>query len=196
MIKILSKLIWFFSRAASTLLHRLFTMPLRKSLLGKCGKKVYIGRKCSFNWSNVFIGNNVSINSGGLFICSRAKIYVGDNTMFGPNVTVITGGHRYDIVGKYMKDISFELKSPDDDKDIVFLGDNWIGANSIILKGVIVGEGSIIGAGSVVTKSIPPYQIWGGNPARYLKDRFSKENLTVHISSIKEKKNDFIRDDN
>ena len=149
---------------------------------------MYIGRKCDFNWDNVYIGNNVSINTGGLFICSRAKIYIGDNTMFGPNVTIITGGHKYDMIGNYLKEISNNDKSPEDDKDIILKGDNWIGAHSVILKGVIIGEGAIIGAGSVVTKNIPPYQIWGGNPARYLKNRFSENDLSIHIRQIKERK--------
>lgn len=47
----------------------------------------------------------------------------------------------------------------------------WIGINTIICNSVTIGEGSIVGAGSVVTKDIPPYQIWAGNPARYIKDR-------------------------
>lgn len=47
----------------------------------------------------------------------------------------------------------------------------FIGANTIITKPLTIGKGSVIGAGSVVTKDIPPYQIWAGNPARYIKDR-------------------------
>lgn len=46
----------------------------------------------------------------------------------------------------------------------------FIGAHSILLKGVRIGRNSIIGAGSVVTKSVPPNQIWGGNPAKYIRD--------------------------
>ena len=46
----------------------------------------------------------------------------------------------------------------------------FIGCNTIIAKPVVIGEHSIVGSGSVVTKDIPPYQIWAGNPARYIKD--------------------------
>lgn len=49
--------------------------------------------------------------------------------------------------------------------------DAFIGCNTIICNSITVGKGAIIGAGSVVTKDIPPYQVWGGNPAHYIKDR-------------------------
>lgn len=50
--------------------------------------------------------------------------------------------------------------------------DVWIGFNAIIKSGIVVGDGAVIGMGSVVTKNIPPYEIWAGNPARKIKDRF------------------------
>jgi acetyltransferase-like isoleucine patch superfamily enzyme len=49
--------------------------------------------------------------------------------------------------------------------------DAFIGCNTIICNDVTIGKGSIVGAGSVVTKDIPPYQVWGGVPAKYIKDR-------------------------
>ena len=49
--------------------------------------------------------------------------------------------------------------------------DVFIGLNVIICNSVTIGKGSIIGAGSVVTKDIPPYQVWAGNPARFIKER-------------------------
>ena len=49
--------------------------------------------------------------------------------------------------------------------------DAFIGCNTIICNAVTIGKGAIVGAGSVVTKDIPPYQVWAGNPARYIKDR-------------------------
>lgn len=53
----------------------------------------------------------------------------------------------------------------------VFIDDGvWLGASCIVLKGVTIGKNSVVGAGSVVTKDIPPNQIWAGNPAHYIKD--------------------------
>lgn len=53
--------------------------------------------------------------------------------------------------------------------------DVWIGANTIIISGVQIGTGSVIGAGSVVTHNVPPYEIWAGNPAKKIRDRFDNE---------------------
>lgn len=49
--------------------------------------------------------------------------------------------------------------------------DVFIGVNVIICNSVTIGKGAVIGAGSIVTKDAPPYQVWAGNPARYIKDR-------------------------
>ena len=51
----------------------------------------------------------------------------------------------------------------------------WIGTAAIIMSGVTIGKGSIVAAGSVVTKDIPPCEIWGGVPAKRIRDRFEKE---------------------
>ena len=53
--------------------------------------------------------------------------------------------------------------------------DVWIGRNSVILPGVHIGDGAVIAAQSVVSRDVPPYTVYGGNPARFLKDRFSPE---------------------
>lgn len=55
-------------------------------------------------------------------------------------------------------------------KEIIIEDKVFIGASSIILKGTHIGEGAIIGAGSVVSGNVPPYEIWAGNPARYIKN--------------------------
>lgn len=55
--------------------------------------------------------------------------------------------------------------------------DVWLGANSLVLKGVKIGDGAVIGAGAVVTKDVPPYAIVGGNPAKVIKMRFDDETI-------------------
>lgn len=155
--------------------------PIKKGALGACGKNVVLGRRLKMSGSkNVFVGNNVSIGEDARFMCTRAKIKFGDNIMFGPNVTCITGGHRTDMPGRYMISITDKEKRPEDDRDIVFEGDNWIGANATILRGVTIGEGAVVAAGAVVTKNVPPYSIVGGVPAKVIKLRFTDEEIAKH----------------
>ena len=61
--------------------------------------------------------------------------------------------------------------------DIIVGNDVWIGAKSTIMSGVKIGNGSIIGAGSTVTKDVPPYSIVAGNPAKFIKFRFTEEQI-------------------
>ena len=63
-------------------------------------------------------------------------------------------------------------KLPENDQDIVFEGDNWIGANATILKGVKIGYGAVVAAGAVVTKDVTPYAIVGGVPAKKIRNRY------------------------
>lgn len=155
--------------------------PIKKSALGGCGKKVTLGKGISMSGAkNIFLGNNVAIGPNSRFLCTLAKIVIGDNVMFGPGVTCITGGHRTDIIGRYMISITNAEKRPEDDRDIVFEGDNWVGANVTILRGVTIGEGAVIAAGAVVTKDVPPYSIVGGVPAKVIKMRFSEEEIAEH----------------
>ncbi|WP_302847835.1 CatB-related O-acetyltransferase [Azotobacter beijerinckii] len=57
--------------------------------------------------------------------------------------------------------------------------DVWIGANVSLMPGVTIGDGSVVATASVVTKDIPAYEIWGGNPAKFIKKRFSDETISV-----------------
>jgi acetyltransferase-like isoleucine patch superfamily enzyme len=90
--------------------------------------------------------------------------------MFGPNVTVVGGDHNTSVVGKFLYD-TLE-KKPEDDQDVVFEDDIWVGSGAIILKGVNIGRGSIIAAGAVVNKDVLPYTVVGGIPAKQISVRF------------------------
>lgn len=108
--------------------------------------------------------------------------------MFGPHVSIRGGDHRTDIVGRFVDEIKDCDKIPENDQDVIFEGDNWIGMNVTILKGVTIGRGSIVAAGAVVTNSTPPYSIVGGVPAKVLKMRFSDVEIQKHETLLYNKK--------
>lgn len=93
-------------------------------------------------------------------------VTIGDNVMIGPYLLCYTQNHAFDLMDVPMIDQGFSEAKP-----IVIGNDVWIGARVIVLPGVTIGDGCIIGAGAVVTKSIPPYSIAGGSPARVIKSR-------------------------
>lgn len=146
----------------------------------RCGKDVHIEGNVKGNWNNISMGTDVHIGMNNLFMCSKASIIIKNHVMFGPNVTIITGDHRIDIIGRYMTSIRNDEKLEENDQPVVFQGDNWIGANTTILKGVTVGEGAVIASGAVVKEEVPPYSIVGGVPAKVLKYRFTDEQIQQH----------------
>lgn len=167
--------------------RRVCIEPFQRRLMKKCGNNVRIGCNVRAQWENLVCGDNVAIGENALFLCTRAQIQIGDNVMFGPQVTMITGDHRTDIIGRYMISVSDKEKLPENDEEIVFEGDNWIGANATILKGVHVGKGAIIAAGAVVNKNVPAYACVGGVPAKVLKYRFTKEEQKRHEKLLMKK---------
>lgn len=160
---------------------------LQKSLFAECGSQVIIGRWCTFTHNHIHIGSHVHIGERASFIAAISHIYIGDNVMFGPNVTIRGGNHRSDVIGEYM--IRVTEKLPENDRDVVIEQDVWIGANATILSGVHVGEGSIIGAGSIVTKDVPPYTIIVGSPGFKQWERWDAETVARHKALLQTKYN-------
>lgn len=183
--KLFNCLIFFLYSKLVSAFTRLIASPFKKSLCKSCGKKTLICKNCRACWRNMEVGNDVSINEGALFMNTKARVIIRDHVMFGPNVTVITGNHRIDILGRYMSSITDDEKNEEDDQDVVFEGDNWIGAGSIILKGVRIGVGAVVAAGAVVSKNVPAYAIVAGVPAKVLRYRFDQKNVIIHENMIK-----------
>lgn len=159
--------------------------PIYKKRMLHCGSDVFFSPYDSvFTYENMYVGNHVSIGYHADFVATRSKIIIGDHTVFGPHVSIRGGDHRFDIPGRFIDTIKDEEKLPENDADVVFEGDNWIGMNSTILKGVTIGFGSVIAAGSVVTKDVPMYSIVGGVPAKVIKTRFNLEEIHEHEITI------------
>ncbi|WP_317172044.1 acyltransferase [Zobellia roscoffensis] len=124
--------------------------------------------KCTFfidNGAELRIGKNVGMSQGAI-ICHH-KITIGDNVKIGGGAKIYdTDFHALDpIIRASKEDILHKAKA-----EVQIKNNAFIGAFSIILKGVIIGENSIVGAGSVVAKSIPDNQIWAGNPAKFIRE--------------------------
>lgn len=147
--------------------------------------KNFIYNGGTFTYENIYIGNNVFIGEQALFLSSKAKIIIGSNVMFGPRVMIVTGDHRFDMIGEYMSNV--KEKKEVNDQDVVIEDDVWIGMNSLILKGVRIGTGSIVGAGSIVTRNIPPYTIHIGCKSLNEYERFTKEEILIHEKILTEK---------
>lgn len=159
-----------------------------KKRFGACGENVEFSPFDSVLWyENIYIGSNVNIGYHADFVASKSSIIIGDHVVFGPHVSIRGGDHRTDIVGKFVDQVGDDMKLPENDQDVVFEGDNWIGMNTTILKGVTIGRGCIVAAGAVVNKSTPPYSIVGGVPAKVLKMRFTPEQIKIHEDLLRHK---------
>lgn len=176
----MNRFIWLVVEVLRKGIRKFISEPINRSMLECHGKNVHFGKGVQGNLENVSCGNNVSFGGDNLFLSSKAKVRIGDNVMFGPGVTVVTGDHRIDVIGKPMIAITDADKLPENDQNVVIEGDNWIGANAIILKGVTIGEGAVVAAGTLVIRNVEPYSIVGGVPARKIKDRFSESELEKH----------------
>ena len=149
------------------------------------GKNIYIGRFV-YLWArhSITIGDNFYI---GKFSQIECDAEIGNNVIIANNVGMVGKyDHHYQQIGTPIR-----LASKIRDKDYIWKGldekiiiedDVWIGYGSIILSGVRIGQGSIISAGSVVTGDVEPFSIYGGVPAKKIKNRFQNEtDMKEHI---------------
>ncbi len=129
--------------------------------LAEMGDNCYIEPPLHANWGkHTHLGHNVYANFN-LTLVDDTHIYIGDHVMIGPNVTIATAGHP--IEPQLRKKVA-QFNIP------VHIGNNvWIGAHSVILPGVSIGENTVIGAGSIVSKDIPENVVAVGNPCRVLR---------------------------
>lgn len=148
-------------------------------------KKLFF-TKDFFNGNNYIIGDYSYGKPNVLFENDKAKLTIGKFCSIADKVTIFLGGnHRTDWVTTYPFNAlklyfpeASQIKGHPATKGDVWIGnDVWIGSNVIILSGVKIGNGAVIAAGSVVTKDVGVYEIWGGNPVRFIKKRFDNETI-------------------
>lgn len=133
-------------------------------LLKSAGKNINIERGATFS-RRVSVGNNSGL---GVNCHLQGEVTIGNDVMMGPDVYVYTTNHDFSRL-----DIPMRLQGYQKEKPVVIEDDVWIGSRATILPGVNIGRGSVIGTGAVVTKSIPPFSVAVGVPAKVVKNRNS-----------------------
>ena len=165
-------------------------VPVNRKLV-HIGEKSIVGGNFVFesNKGEIFVGNHTFI--GGCTLISHSRITIGDfvqiawgTYLYDHNAhSTELGARRHDIKGEFeslskgYSDTANKDWSIVKSKPIVIEDDVWIGMNSIILKGVTLGRGSIVGAGSVVRRSVPPFCIVYGNPAKVIKFIYQEDEI-------------------
>ena len=139
----------------------------------KLGNRVTIGKYAIIRPSNIYggpigegltMGDNSNIGPYNYIGCS-GKITIGNNVMLAPRVSIYAENHVFDHPELLIRDQGVEKK------EVIIEDDCWIAANSIILAGVTIGQGSVVAAGSVVTENVPAYSVVAGVPAKFIKSR-------------------------
>ena len=132
-------------------------------MFAELGEGCYIEPPLHANWggAHVHFSSNVFANFA-LTLVDDTHIYVGDCTMFGPNVTIATAAHP---VLPELREKACQYNLP------VHIGRNcWLGAGVIVLPGVSIGDNTVVGAGSVVTRDLPANVVAVGSPCRVLRE--------------------------
>jgi len=131
-------------------------------LFAEIGPNCYIEPPfhANFGGHHVHFGSNIYANFN-LTLVDDTHIYVGDQTMIGPNVTLATAGHP---ILPELRAQNYQYNMP------VHIGRNcWLGTGVIVLPGVTIGDNVVVGAGSIVTKDLPDNVVAVGNPCRVLR---------------------------
>lgn len=138
---------------------------LLKGMGAKIGKRVvfYPGLWIAPG-RNLVLGDDVDL-AKDVLITTSGGVTIGNRVLVGYRTQILSTNHVIPVGKEHIFNAGHEKKTIIIEKDV------WIGANCIILAGVTIGEGSVLAAGSVVTKNVPAFSIYGGVPAKLLKER-------------------------
>lgn len=148
---------------------------LIKEIFGEVGVEPMLNPffRCEYG-KNITVGDYFFANYNCIILDS-AKVTIGNNVLFGPQVGIYTGNHLLD---------PFERAAGGTISKPVSIGDNcWIGANALVLSGVSIGNNTVIGAGSVVTKDIPGNVIAFGNPCKVIRYITDDDKVNFSVSN-------------
>lgn len=167
-------------------LYILYVKPLDRTIYGFCGKGVVLGVPLMVcNPKNVFLEEEVNIfGNANLIISKSGKFVMKKKSGAAQGLTIVTANHptKPDI-GRWHKEI-YKDTSTDIGSYVIIEEDVWIASNVTLLPNVIVGRGSIVGSGSVCRKSVPPYSIVMGNPAKVVGFKYTVDEILEHEAKL------------
>lgn len=152
---------------------------LLHQIVGSLGKNVFIQGPVFFHYGrHTKIGDNTFINFN-LTVQDDAKVTIGHDCNFGPNVTIVTPQHPLlPDERRAIKDKDGKMKHMCYAEPVTIGNDCWLGANVVVCPGVTIGDNCVIGAGSVVTKDIPANTLAYGDPCRPVRTITERDSVT------------------
>ncbi|MFR7990924.1 MAG: sugar O-acetyltransferase [Anaerovoracaceae bacterium] len=157
-----------------------------RSFIGGIGDTFYFQGPIQINYgSHTFIGENFFANFN-LTIMDDARIYIGDDVCFGPNVSLMATNHPLIAHERMGRDDQGNTTMAEFAEEIHIGNGVWIACNATVLGGVHIGDGAVIGAGSVVTKDIPAGYLSFGNPCRPVR-KITEEDSVANFQPRKRK---------
>lgn len=173
-----------FVRNCGSLVLRIKRFFMLKSNFAQCTDSVIITPPILvLNPKNIFLGDNIGIGPQAHISALNAKFICKSNCSIAEGLTVHTGNHAR-IVGLFVTDITEANKPLGYDKDVIVEEDVWIGCNVTLLSGVTIGRGTTVAAGAVVSKSMPPYCVCGGVPAKFIKFYWTIDQILEHEAKL------------
>ena len=164
-----------------------------KSQFAECADNVIITPPYNIcNPKNVFLGPAIGLGLNANISALNAKFICKGHCAIAEGLTVHTGNHAR-IIGLYVTDITEVNKPKGYDKDVIVEEDVWIGSNVTLLSGVTIGRGTTVAAGAVVAKSMPPYCICGGVPAKFIKFYWTIDQILKHEVKLYTEKERYTR---
>ena len=183
-----------FVRNCGFLVLRIKRFFMLKSNFAQCADSVIITPPIFVSKpKNIYLGPNVCIGTNAYISAINAKFICKGNCAIAERLTVHTGNHAR-IVGEFVTDITEANKPEGYDHDVIVEQDCWIGSNVTLFSGVTIGRGTTVAAGAVVSKSIPPYCICGGVPAKFIKFYWTIDQILEHETKLYPEKDRYKRE--
>lgn len=149
-----------------------------------------------FNPQNVFLYENTKVEDSTIS-AAIGKFVMKKYSAAAEGLSVHTGNHMM-VIGKFYRTVTNEDKAQSGkvfDQDVIVDEDVWIGCNVTLLSGAHIGRGSIVAAGAVVNKSTPPYAVIGGVPAKFIKFKWTIDEILEHESILYSEEERFSREE-